>query len=152
MLPISSAADALKWLVEALLKIRERRGTKQHEKWLQVAQFLETLSEQINAALADFETQKLPWDHYHQLCSMAEGFYEVLGQVLGDRTPEQKRELHMLSGMLEESLQLIKEADVEDRIEKEGRMWDSHDPRLYQQLQSAAGQFRGVAARFRALA
>lgn len=145
------AADALKWIAESLLKRHAESSQAKRQKWLQVSDYLDSLAKLIDASAEDFENKKIPHGHYAQLYQAAVEFSSVLDQVYADRSRESYETSRLYERAFMEAVHLIEEGDAMV-VECVDEPFTQRGQKVLNDLQAAAGRFRGLAMTIRARA
>src|ERR1700674_4740188 len=102
-----TAISAAKWIVDALVKKHSDDKTIKRQKWLQVADYLETIAMLIEKSMSTFEQNRLPYSEFSQLSDISRDFGEVLAQIYG-----QNHRIQRYAGDLDLSLNIILLEDI----------------------------------------
>jgi hypothetical protein len=150
-----SAISGAKWIVDALLKKHSDDKTIKRQKWLQVADYLETIAKSIENAVSDFDKGHLPYNYLSQLNEMSADFGDVLAQIYRKDDQASQNRIRRYTDALDISNNIIL---LEDRARLgagpplHSNGLSESEQREFADLQIIAGQFRALAATLRATA
>lgn len=147
-----TAASALKWLIDTLLKRRSDLLARDREKRLQVAAYLEQVAMIIESTLTDYKAGKLPHRAYAEAVALERSFEKVLYQVYDHDDLEQRSEVHEYQAAFREAIHLMDGTDEQVNLQLPAEPLSRDGQLLLADLESAGGQFRGVAVTLRAMA
>jgi hypothetical protein len=97
ILRTASAAPALQWIVDTLIKKHAETTDDRRKRWDRVADFLETVAGVIQSAASDFKADKIPHGHYSQLVSIGNDLGDVIGQLYSDEDNATAKKRHTSS-------------------------------------------------------
>jgi hypothetical protein len=142
------AAGALKWIADKLIKRHSETAQNKRQKWLQVADYLESVAKLIDASGEDFKNNRIPHGHYGQLYGAAGHFSSVLSQVYTNRDYET---VQRYKSAFEAAVHLIEVGDAMV-LECADEPFTEAGQQVLSDLQAAAGHFRGLAMTIKAMA
>jgi hypothetical protein len=141
-----SAAGALKWIADTLLKKHQESLKDKRERWDRVADYLDKVAGLVDGAAADFRAMRIPHGHYSQMVSLASDFGDVISQVFDKDSSllsfEYAEAFSAAVHLVEEGDAMVLEARDLPQT-KDGRA-------VLADLEAAAGKFRAIAMTIRA--
>jgi hypothetical protein len=146
---IDSAITSARWIVDTLLKRRiETTGVKR-QKWIQVADYLETISNQIDTCISKLDQGIIPYAAHAQLRNIRNDFPAVLDQVYNESGNTDR--IREYCCYLDRALTSILWQDY--RIDRDNNILvKDEDRRMFSDLERISGEFRGAASTLKAMA
>jgi hypothetical protein len=145
---MSVAFDALKWIADTLLNRKKEKTTIKKEKWNQVSDYLNQISQTIDLSISDFKANKIPHGHYSLLYNLGGDFENVLWQIYDyDKDYFTVRQFRK---EFEKAVHLVEEGDA---VVLEATSIETKSGKIVlEDLEACAGKFKALSVTLKALA